>query len=680
MPARGRQDPAQAGTRSARVRLLAGVPLFAALPTHDLERLAGLCTERALGKGETVCRRGDPGDRLYVVTRGELEVWGGPEDARLLGRLQPGEFVGELSLLVGGERSATVTVARAARLLAIEKAVFDRFLRDNPAALTQLSLVLARRLATMARGDVAERRTTVVAVTARDGLCGKSLIAGTLAVLLRRFSRRQVLLVRLVREEMRLGRPQPGTPLADLVHGPTERLRGAVGGEGPLAPLLTIAVAASGRLADDLPTLAARLGYTFPVIVLDVGAGPGWLSRVVGSASDVVVEIVERAAEDEGAGARPGRRAFEVLNLRNPGSVPVPCNHCRPFVLRDDPALRDLDPAAQAEYLAGHPWSAAGPTLHRLARAVLGGTVGIALGGGAAFGVSHVGVLKALEQTGFPIDLVAGTSMGAIVGVAYAAGVRPAEMLEFARRVGVGRATLSVLRDLTLSKPGILSGERVAEMLSPVLGRARTFEDLVLPCRAVAADVETGERVAIGTGRLDVAYRASAAVPVLWAPVRVDGRVLIDGSMIDPVPGDVVREMGADLCVAVNVVPALRKGIETVISRWHRRLSRFNPLAHLSGSQGLPSMLDQGMNTVQMVQRELGNYKAVSADLCISPDLAEFTWVEFHRAEELIERGAAAAERALPALRALLEKRLEQRPSPDPALTDLKAAGEPLPP
>jgi NTE family protein len=234
-------------------------------------------------------------------------------------------------------------------------------------------------------------------------------------------------------------------------------------------------------------------------------------------------------------------------------------------------------------------------------------------------------------------------------------------MTEIARRLGTLRTTLWAALDPTLARPAILSGDKVAAAFAEVRDRVTTFDRLVLPYRAVAADVETGERVAIGAGSVETAYRASAAVPIVWSPIRLDGRVLIDGSMIDPVPGEVVREMGADLCLAVNVVPPLRKGVETVLARWYHRLNRLNPLAYLSNSLGMPSMFDLGMNTVQMLQRELGNYKAIAADALISPDLTEFTWIEFYRAGELIERGAAAAERALPQIRRLLAERVATR-------------------
>jgi NTE family protein len=315
-----------------------------------------------------------------------------------------------------------------------------------------------------------------------------------------------------------------------------------------------------------------------------------------------------------------------------------------------------MDPVAQARHLQENPRSPASPPLRRLARKVLGATVGLAVGGGAAFGISHLGVLRVLEENGIPVDLLAGTSMGSIVALGYAAGIPPSEMIEIAQRIGTRRTTLSAL-DFTLTKPGLLAGNRLVEIFVPFL-TARDFADLTFPCRTVATDIESGETVPICSGPLTLAFRASCSVPVLWAPIRHQGHTLVDGGMTNPVPVDVIEAMGSDLCIAVNVVPSLKKGVDTVLSRLYRKVNRFNPLSYLGGSRELPNMFDITMNSIQQLQHELGAYKSISADVRINPDLSEFTWIEFYRPKELIERGAEATERVLPEIRRVLAEKL----------------------
>jgi NTE family protein len=292
-----------------------------------------------------------------------------------------------------------------------------------------------------------------------------------------------------------------------------------------------------------------------------------------------------------------------------------------------------------------------------MVRKLLKSSIGVALGGGAAFGIAHLGVLKVLEQNSVPIDLVAGCSQGSIIGVGYAAGVSIEEMVSIARQLGRKRNFFKAM-DFTITKPGFLAGNRIMEIVSPLLGDKKTFEDLVMPCKTIATDIESGERVAIGTRRLDHAFRASSAVPMVISPLKWGERALVDGGVSDPVPAEIVTQMGADLCIAVNVVPPLKRGIETVMSRAYRQINRLNPLSYLGESQELPNLFDIVMNSMQILQYELGNFKAISADVLINPDLTDFTWIEYYRAEELIQRGIEAAEKAMPAIRKAIDERL----------------------
>ena len=303
-----------------------------------------------------------------------------------------------------------------------------------------------------------------------------------------------------------------------------------------------------------------------------------------------------------------------------------------------------------------NPTLPASRVLRRLTRKIAGATVGIALGGGAAFGIAHVGVLLALEQAGLPVDLVAGTSMGSIVAIGYAAGLQPREMQAVAARIGNVRTVLSAL-DPSLSGVGLLSGHRLVSIFSPLLDRD-SFTQLDVPCRVVAMDIDSGLAVPIGSGPLDAAFRASCSIPLIFKPVQMDGHTLVDGGMIDPVPSNVVRDMGADIVIAVNVVPRLDPAVSTSLSRTFKRINRLNPLSYLSGSRGMPDVVDILMNSLQAIQYELGNYKSASADVLINIDLGDFTWIDFHRALEIVERGLLAGEASLPDVRAALARQL----------------------
>src|SRR5213078_1846449 len=392
--------------------------------------------------------------------------------------------LGEMSLLHGGTRAATVTVARSARLLALDRSAFERFLLPNPRVLEYFSRLLCQRLATMARGEVAERSTTAITVTSRPGLRGRSLVASALAALLRDFTGRGTLVVRAAAG--RTGRHESPT-LTELARMSPERVRGVLGADGHAA-LLLASVGANGdehSQAESVTRLIATLGERFAFLVFDLGgAAEPWV-RAARDVSDVVVEVVEAPGQASARVTPARRRIFEVVNLHNGASRALPINHSEPFVIPDDPALRDLEPA---EHVRANRRSPASPPLHRLARKILGASVGLAVGGGAAFGIAHVGVLQVLEESGIPIDALAASSMGSIVALGYAAGITPAEMIGIAGRLGTRWTTLSVALDFTLTRPGgLLSGKRLVEIFSPLSGPVRTFAQLAFPCRAVAA-------------------------------------------------------------------------------------------------------------------------------------------------------------------------------------------------
>lgn len=174
--------------------------------------------------------------------------------------------------------------------------------------------------------------------------------------------------------------------------------------------------------------------------------------------------------------------------------------------------------------------------------------IGLALGGGGALGMGHVGVIEVLEENGIHVDMIAGTSMGAIVGAAYASGVTTKEMREFADRV----RTIDLM-DINLQKGFLFSGASAEKWLKNCI-KATTFEELTMPFSCTACDLLNGELVVLDSGDLIKSVRASMSVPAIFRPVDIDGRCLIDGGVVCNVPADMVKAMGADIVISVNVL------------------------------------------------------------------------------------------------------------------------------
>jgi NTE family protein len=291
--------------------------------------------------------------------------------------------------------------------------------------------------------------------------------------------------------------------------------------------------------------------------------------------------------------------------------------------------------------------------------------IGLALGSGAARGWAHVGVIRALEQAGVRPDLVCGTSIGALVGAAYAAG----ELERFEQwLLGLGIADVLSLMDVHLNG-GMIKGERLMEFFRRNFVD-RPVEELSIPFGAVATALHTGAEVWLREGSTIDAVRASIALPALFTPVLREGRMLVDGGLVNPVPVSLARAMGADVVIAVDLSSDvlgrhLREEREpeapaSEASEWMRKLqenlSALMP-AREDDAPRSPSMLDVVASSINIMQVRISRSRMAGEppDLIVTPRLSHLGLLDFHRTGEAIEEGKRAVEAVLPNLRALFD-------------------------
>ena len=308
--------------------------------------------------------------------------------------------------------------------------------------------------------------------------------------------------------------------------------------------------------------------------------------------------------------------------------------------------------------------------------------VGLVLSGGAARGLAHIGVLKALEEQGVRIDAIAGTSMGAVIGGLYASGYSIAELEEVAltmdwqqvlsddpprtdvpfRRKQDDRdflikQRLSFRDDGSLGLPlGVIQGQNLALLLERLLVRSsdvRDFDRLPIPFRAVATDIANDQKVVFRSGHLPQVIRASMSIPAVFAPVELDGRLLVDGGMVDNIPVDVARDMGVDRVIVVDIGTPLksRKELLTVVDVLNQSIT---------------------MMTRRNSEEQLATLR--DSDVLVQPDMARFAVTDFGRGEEMIEAGYQAAKVLQPRLSELV-----RRSGGNPALTLARSAQQRAP-
>lgn len=300
-----------------------------------------------------------------------------------------------------------------------------------------------------------------------------------------------------------------------------------------------------------------------------------------------------------------------------------------------------------------------------------GPKIGIALGSGVARGWAHLGVIRALERYGFKPDVVVGCSIGALVGGSYLAG--HADILEEWARSLTKVRMVSYL-DFRVGGGGLIGGRGLVEAMEEHLGELK-IEDLGTPFAAVATDLVTGHEVWLRRGKLVEAIRTSFSLPGVFEPVRVNGRLLVDGALVNPVPVSVCQAMGAHLTIAVNVNADLlgkerRAGADIPTIAGFDLLSEIESGAAKPASEGLtgwtkrmfrrnstsPSMLGVMVSALNIVQDRITRSRLAGEppDVHITPRLGHVGLMEFHRADEAIAEGEAAVERALPDLRTAL--------------------------
>jgi NTE family protein len=289
-------------------------------------------------------------------------------------------------------------------------------------------------------------------------------------------------------------------------------------------------------------------------------------------------------------------------------------------------------------------------------------SIGLALGGGAARGFAHIGVMRTLLANGIVPDVIVGTSIGAVVGGSYAS--NQLDGLESWARALTVRGVLGYL-DISLSGAGLIRGGHLAKRLADTMGDSR-IDDLPIRFAAIATEFNTGHEIWLTRGRLADALRASYALPGIFPPVRIGGRWLVDGALVNPVPVSAARALGARLVIAVNLNSDLF-GRGTIIADHGSDESDEPPEAsgirgifggkrtlrrQLLGSRnrpGIPTVMLEAFNVMQdRITR--ARLAGDPPDVLISPRLGQIGWFDFHHAADAIAIGTEAAERSLEAV------------------------------
>ena len=581
-------------------RLLGHVDLFDGLDPSTLEALADQLEVEYVSAGSTIVEEGEAGDCLYIVDSGRLRVSKMVDGSEIVLReLSRADVVGEMALLDDRPRSATVRAVRDSRIYRLGASSFADLVTQRPSVLSQVARLLITRLTSVHTPPLGSGapRTVAMCPAGPDG----SRVGRT---------------AHLLAAELELtGR---------VCHVDTDMVNDALGrGAAERTP--------EGPGWGDLVNWfhAIERSHDHVIYETEVDLTPwSWtclrqadLVLVVGAADgDPSLGAVEAATDTLTGSAR------RELVLVHP-----------PFQPRPRGTARWLDRRAVDGHHHLRDGSAA--DVARLARLVRGEAYGLVLGGGGPRGLAHLGVIRALEETGIPIDFVGGTSIGAMMGAAVAAGLSDAERLQ---RIVEPIASRGRLLDVTLPILSLASATKISRMLSSQAGfGSLQIEDLPRPFFCVSADLSSADEVVHETGDLWRAIRASLSIPGVFPPVYERGRLLVDGAVLNNLPVDLMRErVGSGTVIAVDLLPEMDKlessPFEPELSGWRALGRRLRPSI---GSSSVPTILDvmSRSNALAGVRAQRDVLATTRVDLYLRPPMFPLGSFDFKAALPLVD-------------------------------------------
>ncbi len=660
--------------------ILQQIPLFESLSKDAREFIVGRLKTETFASGEMIVRQADTGSSLYIITGGLVKVTKRQKNgtSHELARLQVGDYFGEMSLLAGQPRSADIIAVTDTTTLVLQKQDMDEILQEYPTIAVHFSKILSKRLRDTTYLQLGLKRTkTVIAIYSRhvESLF-QAVFSMNLATSFIRELIKKVILIDINSHENELSAILHGDSGDSIRQPPYTRV-----GWDDITPsiikhnsglhILPLAVGANIQrqtFEKDISPLLEKLRQDYDYILINCSKEMRKLVHTALERSALIIYLtptsenaIQRCKKDVDLFIQGyGETHNLIIGVLKEEQRPVPewsleealaphtfvSIHKNSYVV--ERFLRTGRP-----FVYEYPKSNISRSFQHLVRKIGQVRIGLALGSGAARGFAHAGVLKVLEAYDIPIDMITGSSMGALVGGFYAADVRASELEEMVLSYRSKRKVRRTIFDIAIPRYGISKGNRLAKFMRNSLGDI-TFDELSIPFVAVATDISNGSEVVLRNGILWKALQASGSIPVMFEPFYLDGRYLIDGGITNPLPTDILIEQDVDIIISCTV-NSLRAP-----SKQSNRNSLHANGQHSSQQANLPST-DRKYGIIDALTRSMGIMSAANtiqksrlADIDIRPNVSYIDWIDFHRGDELLKEGEEAAKQAIPVIQELL--------------------------
>jgi NTE family protein len=654
--------------------------IFKGVSLDDLEKIAPTFHRKYYPRGARICQEGEIGTKFYIILSGQVRVLKKNEQGAEieLATLDQGEFFGDIPLLPSEPRLTSVEVVIDAEVFETGKEEFETVIKNHTTILSNLGELLSKKLHSEQTEPVKKRRIRypIISVYGTEEHIGKSIVAINLGVSLIQQTKCRVIVLDMGMKKHGLASFLKIDPVryVDTSAITQAYIEGKIVTHQSMLNVLSVSPELLMEETKGRESIAKILGILknlYDYVIIDTSSRLNRSTFEAIDLSNMVLFVTSNIAQEYPLMILDHQQVRMIINLTDETVDKELTRQKGYYFLPRNYETIDHFLATGTPFVTGEPVSPLSRVFGSIARDIAGKKIGLALGGGSARGMAHVGVFHILEKYRIPIDMIAGSSAGALIGSAYAAGVPLAtieqSVLKWGSKLGLLRLTLPDFFDLKYYTKGIFrllrggrsaweprlsrlaigvfSGSQVDRLYRHVVGDP-DFSDLRIPLLVVALDINSGEEIVFDQGNVRLAVRASLSIPGIFTPLAYQGRLLIDGSIADPVPVIPLVQKGADIILAVNVTPALQESLKSL------RSSKKRGQLAMSRSPFLP-MLDIALRSLQGLQYELSTIKSTLASVSINPDVGEVSWSEFFNAGTLIQKGKDATEKMIPQIQHL---------------------------
>ncbi|NQT21899.1 MAG: patatin-like phospholipase family protein [Candidatus Omnitrophica bacterium] len=590
--------------------LVSSQPLFEGLSDKEKTFIANRSQLAEYNKNDVIYREGQRKDFLYIIISGRISLFHpestDPSKEKLTVEiLRKGDYCGIISLFSARPHSVSAKVLNDARILKIDQRSFKEILSEIPRLAVHFSRTLSRRLKTRHRGVKKIFQSMILAVHygRDDGF--SSFYAMCLASSIKKESGKLTTLL-CVNKDLPKNIPVGIKAKKISVTNPKK-----------IASILDNYTGMYHFIIVDLP---AKLDEVTEKFMKQAD-----LCHLICDNSPSAIRRAKSVMTKADAPYKRPKDDFIKVILREVISDPLFKSSYKVKMILSSKVYATLPPDIKEFHRA----------VRRISRETSGTLVGLALGSGGALGLAEIGVLEVLEKEKIPIDTLAGTSIGALIGALWASGYCAKEIKDICTKLNTKLKMISLI-DITFPKRGLFAGRKVHRFLEKYLGD-KTFYDIKLPFKVVACDIKRRAEVVISSGRLVDAVMASIAIPGVFNPHIIGkNRLLVDGGIVNPLPISVLTRSGIKRIIAVNSIPSPEDGVNVAKSY---------------------NIIDIMVNSLYSMEYKLAKYASREADVYIHPILKDASWYEFYKADEFIKLGKKKTREALPEIKSVIGRR-----------------------